>query len=272
VIFTFQSDSAQYIYHYTSAEIAISKVIGEGKLKFGSYVNTNDPKETKDWVFIAGTNEGRDLLKYTPEYLAATMNPRIKETTNVLCFTSDQKLSGNLIHDMPKRGFCMPRMWAQYADKHRGVCLLFDFKILSDVIHELLKNRTYFCDYVTYRDRDIAEIQMDQAFIVNVDYLERLGADEYAYSHSQKFTKRMFFEKASDWRDENEFRWVVFNCDGEFLVDYKEALKGVVFGADCSEDDISKIANASKGKSMEFQRLKWRNCAPWFDFGRTEWI
>ncbi|WP_458179926.1 DUF2971 domain-containing protein [Bradyrhizobium sp. 14AA] len=32
------------------------------------------------------------------------------------------------------RGFCRPRMWQQYGDNYRGVCMVYDRQALDDAI------------------------------------------------------------------------------------------------------------------------------------------
>ncbi|WP_318468306.1 DUF2971 domain-containing protein [Photobacterium leiognathi] len=136
-MYTFLNDSKKYVYHYTSVDTAVDYILKDETLLVSCYNKTNDPKETKDWFFIPGSNHGRCLDKYTPEYLSKIMNPVIKEATHVICFTKDEVLTGNF-NDMARRGFCKPRMWAQYGDKHKGVCLIFDFKELSEAFRTFL--------------------------------------------------------------------------------------------------------------------------------------
>lgn len=271
-MFTFQENSSQYIYHYTGSQTAIEFILPNGNLRLSSYAKTNDPKEFKEWFFIPGTNEGENLNKYTSAYLSNVMNPILKHSTNLLCFSKDKKLSGDHLEDTSKRGFCKPRMWAQYGGNHTGVCLIFDYKKFTQIFHEKFKDKTYTFDHVEYRDRVIADIQMEPAFIVNVDYLKKLGEDNYAYSHGQKFSKRLFFEKATDWANEDEFRFIVFDCKEQLYIEYQRSLAGILFGQNCSDGDISKMVNLTKGKGLEYQKLNWRNCTPWFDFGRTKWL
>ena len=58
----------QYIYHYTP----FAKVILQNRtLKFGMYIKTNDPKESKDWQFDLGTNENADVGRYDMQALVA---------------------------------------------------------------------------------------------------------------------------------------------------------------------------------------------------------
>ncbi|WP_411800844.1 DUF2971 domain-containing protein [Aeromonas caviae] len=78
------------------------------------------------------------------------MNPDLKEKTSLICFTKDKILSGNHLEDMPLRGFCKPRMWAQYAGNHSGVCLIFDESLFSKFFHEQFNDKTYSCRDVIY--------------------------------------------------------------------------------------------------------------------------
>lgn len=267
-MFTSQKDCTQYIYHYTKADTAIDYILKNKNLRLSKFNTTNDPKESKDWFFIPGTNENRNLDKYTPEYLSTIMNPDLKEKTSLLCFTKDKILSGNHLEDMHLRGFCRPRMWAQYAANHSGVCLIFDFNLFDKLFHEQFQDKTYTRDNVKYFDRKISDISMDQTFIVNVDHLEKRGVYEYTFDHLMKFRNRLFFEKASDWANEDEYRFVVFDCGDQLFMNYKSSLKGIVFGENCSEKHIKDIVDCSRKMGLQYQKLSWRNCAPWLDFAR----
>lgn len=44
ILFTFQKDSAEYIYHYTKSETAIDFILKNKNLRFSSFNETNDPK------------------------------------------------------------------------------------------------------------------------------------------------------------------------------------------------------------------------------------
>ncbi|QZA77868.1 DUF2971 domain-containing protein [Deefgea tanakiae] len=152
-MFTGQKESDQYIYHYTKAETAIEFILENKNLRLSPFAKTNDPKETKDWFFIPGTNQGRNLDKYTPEYLSKVLNPTLKQKTNLLCFSTDKNLTGNHLTDMPNRGFCKPRMWAQYGGNHTGVCLIFDTLQFSDIFYEQFSNKDCSSGMVNYQDR-----------------------------------------------------------------------------------------------------------------------
>jgi hypothetical protein len=266
------SDPDKYLYHYTRLDTAEDFILPNKNLKFSRYQETNDPQERKEWFFSAGTNEGRCLNKYTPEYLSSVLNPSLKVNTHVLCFSTDANLTGNHIADLPNRGFCMSRMWAQYGDRHKGVCLVYDQRSLADVIHKQLSDKTYRAQRVRYLDRTLGEVTIDPAYTVNIDSLEDWGNEFYAFSHGQQFVERLYFEKATDWKGEREYRWVVFDTSEDLYVSTERSLVGIMFGAEVAEMDVKRIVNLTKSSPLFYQQLKWRNCTPWYDYGGTQWV
>lgn len=71
----------------------------------------------------------------------------------------------------------------------------------------------------------------------------------------------------SDWRDENEFRWIVFSeAENDLYVHYGDSLAGVIFG-DCAKDAEVDYALQNLPLNVEVMGLKWKNCSAWYDFG-----
>ena len=128
------TSAEQYIYHYTPFAKAI---VESHSLKVGMYIKTNDPKESKHWEFDLGTNEHADLGQYDMKSLGRWLSTELKANTRVACFSLDTApLGGDHMSDIFKRGFCKPRMWAQYAGFHKGACLVFDYQRLSRLVVE----------------------------------------------------------------------------------------------------------------------------------------
>lgn len=240
----------------------------------GSYQCTNDPKETKQWVFNVRTNENQDLSTYDLDELSRNLSTYLKDKTKVLCFSKDRnELSGDHTKDIYKRGFCKPRMWAQYAENHTGMCLVFDSSALSKAINK--KVATQFVavkDSVKYMDRFLVDKLEDNTYTINIDFLARYGMEAYARVHFKEFNKRLFFEKLLDWSHEDEFRWIVASDSSEpIFLDIGSSLIGIVFGENTSDDVIERAMELT-GYSLEYTGLKWRNCAPWYDLGNHKYI
>ncbi|UXJ55049.1 DUF2971 domain-containing protein [Pseudomonas citronellolis] len=264
------TDSLKYVYHYRRVETAIEHILPLGRLRLGRYNCTNDPKEVKDWSFSIGSNEGRDLDGREWDELSKWFSSELKSKTRVLCFSRDEGgLTGNHLFDICKRGFCKPRMWAQYGGNHTGVCLVFNKKrLLDNFISQYSDRFLLISGDVDYVDRTIADdLILDQQYLINLDALELLGRSGYPEAHIRKHYKRLFFEKMKDWQAENEWRCVLFaKSDEELYLDYKDSLVGVIFGNDTSGESIAEVKRLSYGRGLAYQAVRWKNCAPWYDF------
>lgn len=262
-------DASQYLYHYTSSTTAVDHILKSGLLRFGNYTRTNDPKETKTWQFSFGTNTNRDLGAYKMTEESAWLSSRLKSRARLLCFCMDSApLSGIHMTDIFRRGFCKPRMWAQYASNHTGVCLVFDRELLSAAIEkQVAKSHLVLSGAVEYVDRGIAsDLFKDQQYMINVDFLEEVGRDHYPRHHLETHHRRLFFEKMMDWRDESEWRFIAFaNSDQDLFVAYGSSLVGIMFGEDTPIDVIRSIMGVPG--SRRYMGLKWKNCSPWYDYG-----
>jgi Protein of unknown function (DUF2971) len=262
----------QYIYHYTPCA---KPTLQSRTLKFGMYIRTNDPKESKDWEFDLGTNENADIGRYDMQALGAWLSAQLKANARAACFSLDTPpLSGNHLSDIFKRGFCKPRMWAQYAARHTGACLVFDFQKLHWLVEEQFPSPFLVIGGpMQYVDRDVIRRMDETAYTINIDYLERMGKTEYVKWHLLAYYKRLFFEKMTDWRDEREFRWMIFGSQTDDLyVKFEDALVGIVFGEESDESEVSEIMKMTSDMSIHYTGLKWKNCSPWYDFGNLKYL
>ena len=274
-IFQFFEDQDRFLYHYTSANTALEYILKNKQLMLDRYINTNDPKETKTWQFAISTNEKRDLSGYCLNELSERFTRVLKHRTNLVCFSQDSTLTGDHTIDMYARGFGKSRMWAQYADNHKGVCLIFKKEELCKAVKNQFAGDKFlvYSEPVIYEDRLIWEVnEPPHGFVIDVDYLEKFGFYKYVKAHFKRYYKALFFEKVKDWSSENEFRVVIFGEKEEtFYLNIDGAMAGVVFGTDCTEEDIKLAVAACDGEKTQFQQIVWKNCAPWYS-ERLVWI
>lgn len=272
------TSSKQYLYHYTKACTALDYIVANHTLQFGCYTGTNDPKESKIWEFNLGTNEKRDLGKYKMSELSEWLSVALKGKTKVTCFSMDSEgLSGNHMQDIFKRGFCKPRMWAQYANRHSGVCLVFDRQKLEKLIERAYsKDNLVLNGPIAYRNRNIVPDLYspdDQQYTINVDFLEAIGRNAYVEAHLRTHYKRLFFEKMEDWKDESEWRCIVFaQTDKNLFLNYEDALAGIMFGENTEEKAVQNIMDATESWGLRYMGLKWKNCSPWYDYGNLRYV
>lgn len=125
-------DAHKYLYHYTSREVLLEYILPSEKIKMSQFGLTNDPRESKKWsftivfpgiVYPLNSNEVNSIIDKA--------NLLVKEYCKVICFTRDDPNIEKLHHGhkIYGRGYAHPRMWAQYAKRHTGVCIVFDKKI-----------------------------------------------------------------------------------------------------------------------------------------------
>ena len=262
----------KYLYHYTKCETAIDFILKNNTFRLNNYNKTNDPKEVKDWQFNIGSNEGADLSKYCMNELSAWLTKELKEKTRLLCFSQDtDPLSGNHMIDIFNRGFCKPRMWAQYGDNHKGVCLVFDRNKLTHQINDQLAHKhLVLASHVKYRNRNVIPnlfASDDQQYSIDIDHLQKHGKEQYVAHHLSTHVERLFFEKMNDWSGESEWRYIVFSdSETDLYVNYGNSLVGVMFGNDTEEDDIISVMNMTNRTGVRHMGLKWKNCSPWYDY------
>jgi hypothetical protein len=263
------TDSDRLLYHYTEMSTAKERIFLNQSLKIGRFTCTNDPKESKDWEFSLSANTAEGLEPHMTSDLPQRFSKALKSRAKVACFCKDRgPLSGDHTRDFCLRGLGKARMWAQYANGHSGVCLVFDKNRLhQQVISQLPGGARVYNGSVFYRDRYFVPSLDEGDYFINVDQLRAIGFDRYVEMHVRSFGRRLFFEKSLDWRDENEFRWIVFSdAEEDLFIQYTDSLVGVIFGDRANLGEIDDILRMLP-LTVDVIGLKWKNCSPWYDFG-----
>lgn len=266
------SASDQFVYHYTSAGTARDYILKDRTLQFSAYTTTNDPKETKTWEFGLLTFEDRDLGKYRHNELSERFSRALKAAAKVACFCVDlEPLTGDHIRDIYRRGYSKARMWAEYADRHTGVCLVLDKEKLLGSVRRHLGKHTIAHGRVTYRDAPQLTGIEHHAFNIDVDLYESLGPSAYARAHLQRHGHGLFFEKLVDWRDELEWRVVVFaDSPGHLYLPLEGSLVAMVHGDGTDPDESEALM--SQAKDIQHLGISWKNGAPWYDYASFGWL
>jgi hypothetical protein len=241
----------EYVYHYTSAETAVEYILKNRSLKMSSLAAVNDPKESKyrDFVFYArGVRSAASFRESNFDRIVSDLTER----TFAFCAGTEANPERRGVE-----GALRPHMWANYADGHKGVCLVFDKAALQECFECLNENNYLFSGPVSYHDLESYRSITTPAYSM---YLEDWLSDEQGYLdyHICNYHNQMFFTKHIDWRDENEFRWVCRseNSDEKF-VDFGDALIKVVVGVDISMDRRQKILEWCKSQSIPMHTVIW---------------
>ena len=259
----------QYLYHYTGADIARDFVLKNRTLKLGRILDTNDPRETKDWEFNLWTAGAHDTGQYKMAETSRWLSSALKSNVRIACFCQDRApLTGDHVGEILQRGFAKPRMWAQYGRNHSGVCLVFDREKLLDSVRKNLNGNTCWVGNVSYRDHFIVRALTRNEFMIDVDELELVGPDRYAANHLVRHHDELFFEKLQDWRDETEWRMMVYGPGSDpIFLPIEQALVGVMHGASTRPEASEEIIALTDIEQVEHMGLVWKNSNPWYDLG-----
>jgi len=262
-------DVSKYVYHYTSRDVAIPHILGTRKLKLGALRQTNDPRESKSWSFGISAREsgppqsqaGRlaEIERFVKVVDTATRV--IQGNCKVLCTTMDDpEYSPTDMHEF-RRGFGHSRMWAQYGEAHKGVCLIFNRQLLHEAIeHELAARGTIYHGPVEYSD-DVGKQLLARA--LTEDELVQSDLENVLRGHRHRHYRTFFFAKSNDWSQEFEYRWVVIGQDDEpEFVSIDRAIAGVVVGCDFARVYLPSLIPLCKSLGIPGAKMSWEDGIP----------
>lgn len=196
----------KYVYHYTRWERLLD--IAQSGFRLGPLASMNDPRESKDWYFSTGGPRG------VPSPDAKILDKEVadyKARVRIGSFSKDS-MYGNA-DNVGRRGYGHPRMWAQYAGNHTGVCVIFDRRKLDSAIRQrypVEQNAWIHCAEVEY----IESARQDPAnHVIEVD--EGQDVDVAVKNYFLHNGHKVFFTKHIDWKDEQECRWVYYDDSGK---------------------------------------------------------
>ncbi|MEZ7532841.1 DUF2971 domain-containing protein [Veillonella atypica] len=134
-------------------------------------------------------------------------------------------------------------MWAYYAGNHRGVCLVFEDDLVSELFDykgTSLQDVNYSNDgsYGEFFQLLLDEIQ-DKLFYPKIDTSMYRNQDSF-----NDFWIKNSIRKSSYWMHESESRLLILSetSEGGIKIFYNpRCLKGIIFGANCSTEDKIKV-------------------------------
>ncbi len=235
----------KWLYHYTSFETAIKYILPTRKLKIGEYGNVNDPKESKlnpttysFEDFPLDESEGK-AFELERDEICEKITNYFFHKIKIVCFSVDDIRYEKTLFNYFARGSVKPRMWAQYGDNNKGVCLIFDKSVLNKEVEKQFSNDSIiYKGNVTYQSSELIEeswklqnqinIESNNFSLTSFKYDFENAIQNQIHTHQETY----FFHKYEDWKAENEFRFVIYSQkDGDFYLNFGDALSGIVVGS-----------------------------------------
>jgi hypothetical protein len=154
-------------------------------------------------------------------------------------------------------------MWSQYGEQHRGLCLVFSKARFGQ---QVLALRTAEQDRVyegPVSDKYFSPEAIN-ARTFNGDKLKEMSIEEYVAGHLDEHYKALFLEKAQDYRDENEYRFIfASSVSGFAYVPIDGCLEAVIVGVLLPTVYRDLIARLAQELGAEYKSLEWHNGCPY---------
>jgi len=245
-------DNEDTIFHYTKIGVAIEHILYEKRLKFSRGINTNDPREYRSWDLEPHLDGNYTHEEFRQNWLEAEKSFRKAKTSyKYACFCLNDPIGRERTR---LSGYARLRMWAQYGEKFYGVCIAFSAKSLQKQFGE---KETIYTKPVLY-DKDL---ERNDSVLSNADANEFLGNDKevWATRYIQHHLDQIFFSKHEDYRDEKEYRIVVYDPNDVFeYLDISGCIKAVLLG-DRTEQVYDDIVNKYCNKmNAECKKVIWQ--------------
>ncbi len=259
------------LFHYTKTSIAIEHILYTKKFKLSNLYNTNDPREYKFKIFSskrsssAGDSLDDESYRKLSDEARTEINRILRFKCRIMSFCSNLKPtfipSGNdAKKDEPfySKVWTKCRMWSQYGEGHRGVCLVLSKSEIEKAFDEI-KTQVKKCEagYIAYLP-DITPHPI-------VDLSPGAGnkIEECASKYVTDNFEYFFFRKHIDYKDEAEYRMVVFDPDTKLeYFDISKSLRGVIVGDRIHDTYIPLINHMCENLNIEFRQAYWSTSDP----------
>jgi hypothetical protein len=247
-----------YFFHYTTREAAFEHILQEGKLRLSPYFRMRDPLEAQPPSMSASMMVGPDLdalsaLSGTHVEAQALLGQRRRET-KLLSLTVD-----DLEYEGPDadfgRGYARARMWEVYAEKHRGVCLVFRRERFEELAMAQIDARggKAISGVVSYTKTGLGGTAA-------ATLLPRVGvtSEQLAEDHLAKHARPLFLLKLDDWKSEHEYRFVELAPGGDYTyVGFEDSLAAVIVGKEFPAWQVYGAIEMCRPSSAQLWQMAW---------------
>ena len=243
----------KHFFHYTTRAAAFGDIVPMHRLRFSTYERMRDPLENRDWMITGAywPSTFRSVGSAERTYMEFRQLARaIRRQARILAVTID---APDAASDRPfSRGWSRARMWEHYAEKHEGVCLMFNReRLLSN-----LDGRVMYQGEVEYTEEGNADLSLN----LSADKADALRSPEGVAAYVEANSEDLFFLKTLDWETEHEYRFVTLNTgdpQDELFLDFGDALDAVIVGERFPTWERPAAIDACREAHVDALTLNW---------------
>jgi len=239
-------NSKNTVFHYTTAMTLFEHILPTNKIRMSMSKNTNDPYESNKYYFH-GNFKNVELPGQNRANLLGLLNNQFdlirRNFSKLLCLSKNT----NKIE-----GYFKSRMWAQYGDNNKGVCLAFNKTNLINALKNEIEVLNHKC--ITYVD-----IFNHEDYTFNISTKD-LNNDPYQVAY-KKFIEKLeiiFLKKLQDFKDEDEYRIIGFNkSEQDEDLEYKDSLIAIIVGDRFPDGLLPSLQFFCKNKNIPSFKCYW---------------
>ena len=217
------------LYYYCKLSTALELILPQSQLLLSPITQTNDPRENKVLLFkfSSNTNEHIEIFDLSEKY-----SKILRDDCKVLCFSQDYK---------NYQGCHLSKMWAQYGDNHKGVCLELNMDKFIEENSGIINSRHF--KKMKYSKYDFLRHTSQRT--IDMVKLRSIGEETYIKNNLRNENIDFyFFTKNEEWELELEFRLVHFSGKKENeYCSIADSLELVHLGVDFHSSYIPAIRN-----------------------------
>lgn len=199
----------KFLYHFTTAE-SLMKILENMTLKMSSFENLNDLNEKEVNFSFQDWWNGLKIKKY------------IVEECHLISFSRNFQIDDSFC----ECGCNHPRMWAQYADKNKGACIVINEEKFIELNRPVLNEIFWKIENVNYKP-----------YIYNDNPTESSIPKNFIGNNY----KKIFFEKHNDWKQEDERR--LFCIGGPEYLSINNCIEFICLGNKFDSISYSKLSD-----------------------------
>lgn len=250
------------LFHYTSSKTALKYILQTNTIKFATRKHSHDPIEKEELVFTSTSLQSQENMSDDEDYIKSTnyinLINKARNTTKYACFCIDK---GIIIGNKWNKGAFKSRMWSQYANKHKGICIVLNKETMVENVNNYISNFPLsfpLSGPVVYNNEHYLSVNK---FHVSTEVLDINNPIQYL----KKSTKEFFFTKIKDYENEQEYRICIYNTNKKAeYISIANAIQGVIIGQYCSNQDKKKIVDLCSIRNIPIIQAWWFRGMPDF--------
>jgi DUF2971 family protein len=252
--------SPKIVYHYTDFKTALKYILPNKQLRLSNIRNQNDPFESLVCLIDSGgtlppNHAEREKFRKREERIENEINRRINSELRIVCFCMNHLAAD----DEDRLGFVKQRMWDQYGDVFKGLCIALNLdKILKN--NKLDERSNFFLKKVTYKT--MREIVGNRPHLDSSDLYQTTNDEAAIQRALQREQERVMFTKHVDYKDENEYRICCFANEEYTHLDISNAIHGIIWFGNKWKENKCKIKTLRKYQEREgfiLTECNWSN-------------